>query len=318
MIGIIDSGIIPESLSFADRVKRRGVPSERGRLAYQPLTDWAGTCVTGEEWDATDCNNKLIGAPLLQRRLGRRRRHRRRASVGVQLAARLPGPRHPHRRTAGGNYKTPTTGAAQQLGKSVSGMAPKRPDRRLQGALVDRDGRHRRRHHLRPRGRHRPGRRRRRRRHQLLDQRHPDQLPRPGRGGVPVRGRRRRLRLGLGGQQRPDRRRRWRTPRRGSPPSRRAPTRATARARSPSATATTYTGASLAAGGGLAPTWSTPRTSAAAGADRRPGAAVLLRLRRWQRPRPGQGGRQDRRLRSRRHRADQQEPGGQGGRRRRA
>ncbi len=125
VIGILDSGITPESLSFADRVKRRGVPSERGRLAYQPPTDWAGTCVTGEEWDASDCNNKLIGARYYNAGYG--------GDAGIDAerpweynsARDYQGHGTHTASTAGGNYKTPTTGEAKQLGKSVSGMAPK-------------------------------------------------------------------------------------------------------------------------------------------------------------------------------------------------
>ena len=63
VIGIIDSGIWPESLSFSDRVNRRGVPSAIGRQVYPAApADWLGACETGEEFAADDCNNKLIGA----------------------------------------------------------------------------------------------------------------------------------------------------------------------------------------------------------------------------------------------------------------
>lgn len=49
VIGIVDSGIWPESPSFADDG------------SYQPLETWNGTCDTGLD-EAFSCNNKLIGA----------------------------------------------------------------------------------------------------------------------------------------------------------------------------------------------------------------------------------------------------------------
>ena len=50
VIGDIDSGIWPESTSFAPLVK----PGK--------LSGWNGTCQTGQQFDASDCTNKIIGA----------------------------------------------------------------------------------------------------------------------------------------------------------------------------------------------------------------------------------------------------------------
>ncbi len=51
IVGVVDSGIWPESPSFADDG------------TYQaPGPQWHGTCQTGEDWPAGLCNNKLIGA----------------------------------------------------------------------------------------------------------------------------------------------------------------------------------------------------------------------------------------------------------------
>lgn len=49
VVGVIDSGIWPENPSFS------------GKGIKKP-TDWQGTCVAGEDFSASLCNNKLIGA----------------------------------------------------------------------------------------------------------------------------------------------------------------------------------------------------------------------------------------------------------------
>ncbi|MFL6659939.1 MAG: S8 family serine peptidase, partial [Massilia sp.] len=64
VIGVVDSGIWPENPAFADRVDANGVPSHTGStLVYgAPPATWHGTCVTGEGFSVSNCNNKLIGA----------------------------------------------------------------------------------------------------------------------------------------------------------------------------------------------------------------------------------------------------------------
>ena len=65
IIGVVDGGAWPESLSYADRVDANGKPTfdANGTLAYgaAPST-WKGICQTGEGFTAANCNNKLIGA----------------------------------------------------------------------------------------------------------------------------------------------------------------------------------------------------------------------------------------------------------------
>ena len=64
IIGVIDTGVWPESLSYADRVDGSGVPSYTGTQVYgPPPASWLGTCQAGEGFTpALHCNNKLIGA----------------------------------------------------------------------------------------------------------------------------------------------------------------------------------------------------------------------------------------------------------------
>ncbi|MCO5124414.1 MAG: S8 family serine peptidase [Rhizobacter sp.] len=126
VIGIIDSGATPESLSFSARVNKKGIPAKTGRLAYQPLAGFgADQCQTGEDWTAADCNNKIVAARYYNAGYG--------GDAGIDAdrpwefnSARDYNGHGTHTgSTAGGNYRTPTTGEAVALGSSVSGMAPR-------------------------------------------------------------------------------------------------------------------------------------------------------------------------------------------------
>ena len=69
IIGIVDSGVWPESLSYADRVDANGQPVfGSGTLAYSaPPAGWTGGCAAGEGFTpALHCNNKLIGAQFFK------------------------------------------------------------------------------------------------------------------------------------------------------------------------------------------------------------------------------------------------------------
>jgi subtilisin family serine protease len=61
IVGVIDTGIWPESPSFAGHELKRdkaGLPVESTGLRGR----WFGACVQGEQFDSQDCNDKLIGA----------------------------------------------------------------------------------------------------------------------------------------------------------------------------------------------------------------------------------------------------------------
>ncbi len=128
IIGDVDSGIWPESLSFSDRVdKYTGQPSNApgAKLAYHQVPGWHGKCVSGEDFKKTsDCNEKLIGAQYFNASLGGD------AGVDATKPWEFNSPRDYNGHgthtasTAGGNYNTPTTGPAAAFGP-ISGMAPR-------------------------------------------------------------------------------------------------------------------------------------------------------------------------------------------------
>ncbi|MBB3220526.1 S8 family serine peptidase [Pseudoduganella umbonata] len=65
IVGVIDSGVWPENLSYADRVDGNSRPTfdDGGTLAYgAPPARWKGACQAGEGFAEEHCNNKLIGA----------------------------------------------------------------------------------------------------------------------------------------------------------------------------------------------------------------------------------------------------------------
>ncbi|UUZ60193.1 S8 family serine peptidase [Nocardioides sp. B-3] len=70
VVGILDSGIWPESASFAGpKLKSKAggqfTPYRSGRSTFMNKADgsqFRGMCETGEDWEVNDCNQKLIGA----------------------------------------------------------------------------------------------------------------------------------------------------------------------------------------------------------------------------------------------------------------
>lgn len=124
IIGIVDGGIWPDSLSFSDRTGENGNASKDGKLDYLQIPGWHGRCIPGEEFTAADCNQKLIGARYYNSGWG--------GNDGID--ATLPWEYNSPRdfgghgthtaSTAGGNANVPATGAASVFG-SISGIAPR-------------------------------------------------------------------------------------------------------------------------------------------------------------------------------------------------
>ena len=117
VIGVVDSGIWPESKSFSDR-------DASGKLVYQQVPGWHGKCTPGENFNASMCGQKLIGAQYFNAAWG--------GSAGVEALRpwEFQSPRDYNGHgthtasTAGGNNGVQATGPAAVFGK-VSGMAPR-------------------------------------------------------------------------------------------------------------------------------------------------------------------------------------------------
>ena len=126
IIGVVDTGIWPESLSFSDRVDASGAPSSSptAKRVFQQIPGWHGKCVPGEAFVATKCNQKLIGARYFNAAWGGN------AGIDAQRpwefnSARDYNGHGTHTSsTAGGNRGVAATGPAAVFGK-ISGMAPR-------------------------------------------------------------------------------------------------------------------------------------------------------------------------------------------------
>jgi len=123
IIGVVDSGIWPESLSFSDRTGLNGNETQDGKLDYQQIPGWHGKCTPGEEYNASMCNQKLIGAQWFNAAWGGD------AAVEAErpwefMSARDYNGHGTHTSsTSGGNYGVQATGPAAVFG-TISGMAP--------------------------------------------------------------------------------------------------------------------------------------------------------------------------------------------------
>ena len=135
----------------------------------------------------------------LQRRMGWGRRRQGAATVGVRIPARLQRAWHAHIIHGRRESRRHADRAGGGLWQEQRNRAA-RAHRGVQGTLVYAGRRDRFGVQFRSRGRHRSGGRGRRGRHQLLDQRHDDQLPRSSGDCLPVRGRCGCLRRSLGRQ----------------------------------------------------------------------------------------------------------------------
>ncbi|MGE5715299.1 MAG: S8 family peptidase [Acidobacteriota bacterium] len=123
IIGVVDSGIWPESLSFSDRIGTNGNATKDGKLDYYQIPGWHGRCTPGEDFNVSMCNQKLIGGQWFNAAWG--------GNAGIDAlrpwefnSVRDYNGHGTHTSsTAGGNNGVQATGPAAALGK-ISGMAP--------------------------------------------------------------------------------------------------------------------------------------------------------------------------------------------------
>jgi subtilisin family serine protease len=124
VIGIVDSGIWPDSFSFSDRTGTNGNNTKDGKLDYQQIPGWHGKCTPGEEFNASDCNQKLIGAQYYNAGYGGN------AGIDADRPWEYNSPRDYNGHgthtasTAGGNNGVPAEVGGVNLG-TISGMAPR-------------------------------------------------------------------------------------------------------------------------------------------------------------------------------------------------
>src|SRR4051812_9576467 len=124
IIGVIDSGIWPENPAFSDRTGLNGSGNQDDKLAYQHMPVWHGSCHPGEQFPASLCNQKLIGAYHFNIGWGGD------AALKALRPWEYMSPRgfHGHgshtSSTAGGNNGVKLPGALSPFG-AITGMAPR-------------------------------------------------------------------------------------------------------------------------------------------------------------------------------------------------
>jgi subtilisin family serine protease len=124
IIGIVDSGIWPEAASFSDRTGTNGNGTKDGKLDYQQIPGWHGKCTPGEEFNASMCNQKLIGAQYFNVGYGGN------AGIDADRPWEFNSPRDYNGHgthtasTAGGNAGVSAEASGVDLG-TISGMAPR-------------------------------------------------------------------------------------------------------------------------------------------------------------------------------------------------
>jgi hypothetical protein len=123
IIGMVDSGIWPESLSFSDRIGFNGNKTQDGKLDYQQIPGWHGKCVPGEDFNASMCNQKLIGAQYFNAAWGGNDAIDEQRPWEFNSARDYNGHGTHTSSTAGGNHGVAVTGPAAAFG-AISGMAP--------------------------------------------------------------------------------------------------------------------------------------------------------------------------------------------------
>ena len=124
VIGVLDSGVWPESLSFSDRTGANGNATKDGKLSYRQLPGWHGKCVPGEQFTAANCNQKLIGAQYFNAGWGGNAETKALFPYEYMSPRDADGHGTHTSSTAGGNANVAATQDAAPFG-AISGMAPR-------------------------------------------------------------------------------------------------------------------------------------------------------------------------------------------------
>ena len=127
IIGIIDTGIWPESQSFSDRTRTNGNGRGNGnddKLSYRQIPGWHGRCVPGESFPASDCNQKIIGAQWFNQGFGGDEAILNAFPFEFISARDADGHGTHMASTAAGNAAVPVSIGEYDLGEA-SGMAPR-------------------------------------------------------------------------------------------------------------------------------------------------------------------------------------------------
>lgn len=124
VIGIVDSGIWPQHPSFSDRTGSNGNFKKDGKLGYQQLPGWNGKCTPGEAFNASDCNQKLIGARYYNAGYGGNEAIKQQFPYEFNSPRDADGHGSHTASTAGGNAGVPAVGDAALLG-NINGIAPR-------------------------------------------------------------------------------------------------------------------------------------------------------------------------------------------------
>ncbi len=123
IVGIIDSGVWPESRSFSDRTgsNKKG---KDGKLGYQQIPGWHGKCTPGDSFPASLCNQKLIGAQWFNAGFGGDAAVLAEYPYEYASARDADGHGTHTASTAAGNANVPVAIGGNDLG-FASGMAPR-------------------------------------------------------------------------------------------------------------------------------------------------------------------------------------------------
>ena len=122
VIGVLDTGFWPENPTYSDRTGTNP-NGKSGKKDYQQIPGWHGKCTPGEQFNASMCNQKVIGAQAFGAGF--------QAGVGIPefefLSPRdFDGHGSHTSSTAGGNFGTATDGDAKAAGlTAINGIAPR-------------------------------------------------------------------------------------------------------------------------------------------------------------------------------------------------